>query len=204
MLCFNQGMFSPFKTVLKVVGGLVALMVIAGLTLAYFADSDTENRSSQVIQAIQREEQVVLLSLGIQGIEEENKKNASFFGISVPGTGKTTFLQYSFYAKLGIEGGEVRITESGEGKYQISIPEFIFIGHDKIDFRLVVEDNGVLSWTREKIDQTKMINAILSGKGKQAYIEKHDEILRDQAINFYTSIVKSVDNDANIEFDFAD
>ncbi|MEL4358908.1 MULTISPECIES: hypothetical protein [unclassified Luteococcus] len=56
-------------------------------------------RNVQVIDAVTKEEQVVLLSLGIQGIISEESK-AKILGVEVPGTGRAQFVQYSYAANL--------------------------------------------------------------------------------------------------------
>ena len=103
-----------------------------------------ESKNTQVINAVQREEQVVLLSLGIQGLAEKSSAG-EVFGVRVPWTDRTQFVQYSYKAKLGIEGKDVRVTETGEHAYTVEVPQFIFIGHTDEEFKTAVEDNGVLS-----------------------------------------------------------
>ena len=79
---------------------LVALVVVfgAGLlaprlfpSLAPFA-SESESTDSRIIESVSRKEQVVLLSLGIQGISEKNGKS-TFLGVDVPGSTRASFLQ---------------------------------------------------------------------------------------------------------------
>ncbi len=75
----------------------------------------------------------------------------------------------------------------------VTIPQFIFIGHDKPAFKLAAETNGVLSWVTPEIDTTEMINKILNAETQNQYIEANREILRDQAKSFYTGIIAGVD-----------
>ena len=58
---------------------------------------ESESHDSQVIQTIERTQEVSLVSLGIQGIKEEDR-SAEIFGQSIPGTGEKVFLQYNFDA----------------------------------------------------------------------------------------------------------
>lgn len=190
--------------------GLVALLVLALAAAAFFAYQaaptlpflkDVVDRDSRTVASLTREEQVVLLSLGIQGIAERNEKS-SVLGFDVPGSGRATFLQYEFNAKLGLEGKDVTIEPTGEESLLITIPEFVFIGHDNPNFRLAAEDNGVLSWITPETDTIDMINNILDSEAQQEYIDSNEDILRDQAEVFYTSIVESVDPDISLTFDF--
>ncbi|MCV5968550.1 hypothetical protein, partial [Lactococcus petauri] len=89
-------------------------------------------------------------------------------------------------AKLGIEGKDVTIEHTGEDALLISIPEFIFIGHDDESFRTVVEDNGVISGVTPEIDTVEMINTILDDDAQGQYVDANQEVLEDQARVFYT------------------
>lgn len=95
--------------VLALVVGLVAggAVVFAFIlpTLTKPVGTVTESRDTQVIQAIERQEEVVLVSLGIQGIAEESTQG-TILGQRIPGTGRTKFLQYNYRALLGIDGAK--------------------------------------------------------------------------------------------------
>src|SRR5689334_3254727 len=114
---------------------LVALVVLLGTGLmkpflgtpALGVNEST--RTTQLIEAVTGEDQVVVLSLGIQGIEEKSA-NSTFFGADVPGSERTAFMRYEFAAKLGFDGSDVEIERTAENAFTVSIPEFIFIGHE--------------------------------------------------------------------------
>ncbi|MCR2784155.1 MULTISPECIES: hypothetical protein [unclassified Microbacterium] len=193
------------------VAGLIALVALMGTgVLGPFMNSalaaDSESRSTQMRQAITTEEQVVLVSLGIQGIEEESA-NSSFFGMEIPGSDRASFLRYEFTAKLGLEGADVDIEQTAENDFLISIPEFIFIGHEFISddgspFKVVVQSNGALSWVTPEIDDTEMINRVLSDPVRLDYIHQNRALLQEQARTFYSGIVHGVDPSAELTFDF--
>ena len=182
--------------VVAVVGGVFALDRLGVL------GSNRESRNSEVISAVTREQQVVLLSLGIQGIDVE-KDNADLWGWDVPGTGRASFLQYTFDAKLGIEGEAVAIERTGERSYLVTIPEFVFIGHDNESFETVVEDNGVLSFATAEIDTAAAITDILDSDTKAEYLEKNADLMRDQAEVFYGGIIRGIDSSLEVEYEFA-
>ncbi|WP_216699214.1 hypothetical protein [Arthrobacter sp. H14] len=191
----------PILLVVCLIGvGAVAPMP-AGFSIFGFG-AQPETRNTQVINSITRQEQVVLLSLGIQGIQEENQSAKRFLGVEVPGSGRASFIQYAFNAKLGIDGKDVQIEQIGEDEYLVSIPDFIFIGHDDESFKLVTESNGALSWMTPKIDAVEMINDILNDDAKDQYVDSNEAILRDQATTFYKSIIMSVDSTIDVEFEF--
>ncbi|MBF4765016.1 hypothetical protein ISU07_17935 [Nocardioides islandensis] len=161
----------------------------------------TETHDSQVIQAIERTQEVALLSLGIQGIKNSERCREAF-GKCVPGTGETVFLQYNFAAKLGIDGAKVSVTKTGENSYRIAVPDFIFIGYDEPTFKVAVEDGSLLSWTTPDIDKVEMVNEILDGDARASYLESNRDLLQDQTKVFYNSLVTSVDPAAKTTFEF--
>ena len=163
---------------------------------------ESENRNSQVVNAITRLDQVVLLGLSIQGISEETSRG-KILGWGVPGTTRTAFLQYEFDAKLGIEGGDVQIEQRGEDAFVVTIPEFIFIGHDDVSFKLAAVDGGLLSWTTPEIDNVETINRILNDEARQQYIDSNQDMLKEQARNFYTGVIASIDPTLEVAFEFS-
>lgn len=161
----------------------------------------SDSHDSQVIQAIERTQEVSLVSLGIQGIKDEDRC-AEAFGKCIPGTGEKTFLQYNFKAKLGIDGAKVEVTKTGKSSYLISIPRFIFIGYDQPTFKVATEDGGVLSWATPDIDKVEMVNEILNDDERQAYIESNQDLLEEQTKTFYDSLIKSIDPTLVTNFEF--
>ena len=187
---------------------VVVALIVTGILLAPvltkyipLLGTHSESRNSEVIQSITREEQVVLLSLGIQGIEQKDQTATNWFN-DIPFTGRSTIIQYGFKAKLGIEGEDVAVKETGTGTYLVSIPEFIFIGHDDISFKPAIEKNGALSFVTEEIDALDMANTVLNSEAKKEYISQNESILKDQAESFYEEIITSIDPAVVVEFEF--
>ena len=96
------------------------------------------------------------------------------------------------------------MTEVGENKLLVTIPEFIFIGYDNVSFEVAAESNGVLSWTTPKINQVEMINTILNDDAKDEYVKANQDLLKEQTEFFYSSIITSVDPDIELEFEYTD
>lgn len=182
-------------------GVFLAPVVVQAASAASLLGVTSEARNTQVINSITRQEQVVLLSLGVQGISER-KDQSKLFGADIPGSERVSFVQYNFDAKLGIEGEEVTIEQTGEDEFLVTLPEIIFIGHDNESFRLVAENNGALSWVTPDIDSVEMINDILDDDAQDQYIDDNEQILRDQAMAFYSGIIKSIDPDIVVDFEF--
>lgn len=186
---------------------LTFLLAIGGFTIAKDLGwltplgINSESHDSQVIHAIERTQEVSLLSLHVQGIKDEDQ-SAEIFGKSIPGTGEQAFLQYNFNAKLGFDGAEVKVTETGKNAYLISVPEFIFIGYAEPTFKVAAEDRGVLSWATPDINQVEMVNEILNDDARQTYIASNEDLLEEQTRTFYDSLITSIDPAAVTTFDF--
>jgi hypothetical protein len=162
---------------------------------------DSESHDSQVIQAIERTEEVSLVSLGIQGLSDE-QRDADIFGKSIPGTEETVFLQYNFDAKLGIDGARVELKKTGEGDYLVSVPEFTFIGYDEPTFKVATEAGGVLRFITPDIDKVEMVNRILDEDARQTYVAKNEDLLKDQTKVFYNRLITSIDPSSETKFEF--
>lgn len=162
----------------------------------------TESTDSKVIQAISREEQVVLVSLGIQGLHRTDKE-AKLWKFDVPWSERTQLIQYDYKAKLGIEGRDVRVVSTGEHAYRVNVPEFIFIGHSDEHFETVIEDNGVLSILTDDIDAAAAVTEVLNDDEKNKQLTQNRELLEEQATNFYEGIITGIDPDAVIDVRFA-
>lgn len=199
----------PLMTaVVLLVGGFVAAFASGALNvlaLPTLFGGSTLRESTEVVRFVVPEQQVVLASAHIEGLEREST-DGNILGIPVPASARKTYIAYKFDAKLGIEGSEVKINpiEGEENTYRVSIPAFIFIGNSKPEFDSPIESNEVLGWLAEEANQTEMTNRILSERNAAKYVENSKEMLTTQAKFFYTSIIRSVSPDAEIKFIFAD
>ncbi len=192
----------PLVIVVVVAGALGAGAFGTSSTPAPPVDTTSTSRNTQVINAIEKIDEVALVSLGIQGIMEKTQ-TATIFGMEIPGSGRALYLQYAFTAKLGVDGGEVGIRQGDTpDEFVISIPRFIFIGHDDVKFKLAVENNGVLSFMTPEIDEFEVVNEILNDGSKKEYVNSNEDTLRAQAKSFYTSIIKGIDPKLDVDFDF--
>lgn len=190
----------------------LAVAVLVALALALGAMAATrgwltpfgigeDGSDQQVVTAVQRTQEVSLLSLGVQGIKEESR-DREVFGRSVPGTSQRVFLQYSFRAKLGLDGSKVKVEKTGDHAYRLTIPEYTFIGYDEPTFKVAAKDEGVLSWVTPEIDQAAMVDEILNSNARAEYLRQHEGELQDQTKVFYDSVVKGVDPDATTTYEF--
>lgn len=178
-------------------GGFVAANL--GL-LSPFGIGSARN-DSQVINAVERTQEVSLVSLGIQGIIDEEKCR-EVLGTCVPGTGEQMFIQYNFRAKVGLDGALVDVAKTGTGTYRITVPEFSFIGYDEPTFKVAVEDGGVLSWVTPDIDELDMVNDILDDEAQDDYVASYEDLLQEQTKAFYDSLIRGIDAEATTAYEF--
>jgi hypothetical protein len=192
--------------ILLLVGGATAAFASGGLNalaLKSLFSSSSSERDSQVIQAVTGVQEVALLSLHMEGINRY-ESNREIFGVAIPASEKTTLLQYEFDAKLGVDGSKVKVEPTGPKSFRVIMPKFTGIGFDNPDFKDPLESNNTLGWLAEPAVQTQMVNNILSDENKQEYISQNEEALKEQAKVFYSGIIKSVDPEINVDFEFAE
>lgn len=87
----------PYEGVIRVLVVLVVGVVAGGVVFMVFGSqlgslfgTATKSSSSQVIKAVDREEQIVLVSLGIQGLEREEATQQVLGKTSSEGAGSST------------------------------------------------------------------------------------------------------------------
>ena len=162
----------------------------------------TESNDSKVITAIERTQEVSLVSLGIQGLKDKSQ-STDIAGWQVPGTTKKVWLQYTFKAKLGIDGSRVEVDKTGEHIYKVVVPDFTFIGFDDVDFKVALEDND-FSFATPDIDQAAMVSEVLSDAEQENYLTTNRDLLQDQTMVFYDSLIMSIDPSAKTTYEFAE
>jgi hypothetical protein len=186
---------------------LVIVAAITGFTYAknmgWFSPFGivSSSHDTQVVNAVERTEEVSLMQLGIQGIRQESQ-SARILGRSVPGTGKDLFVQYDYKAKLGIDGSQVRITPSGDHAYVISVPEFKLIGLTEPQLKKAVEDGGILSWVSDDFDELEIATKILTNADRDELVESNRDLLEAQTKVFYDRIITSIDPDVTTTYEF--
>lgn len=176
--------------------GVVALWLASPFSVS------TQSRSTQVVEALERKGDVVVLAMSVVAVDDD-KITMQVYGRDVPGTTRATFLRYEFDAKLGFDASSVKIEAKGDNTFQIQMPKFTFIGYDNFDSEIATEQNGLLSWLTPAVDDREMAEKFLNDKKKQEYVSKNIDTLKDEAQRFYTDIVTAIDPSANLSFEFA-
>lgn len=210
-----------FGQLLVFIASLILIVTIAGLAwFLVFRDSfvgfvsalvpsitfSTVVNQTQVVEAVERIEEVALLSLNVRDLVDES--DSVSLGLPwgewvVPGTERSLLVEYSYASKLGVDGSRVQLEASDEHDYLIRVPEFIFIGQSNVDIKVLVDSNGIISFATPAIDKLAMAETVLGDDNKRKIIQQHDSDLRLQAQEFYTGLVLSIDPEANLEFQFA-
>ena len=196
------------RTVLRLLSLPIAFLVAIGVFtvaknqgLLSPLGIESNSRDSQVVQAVNRTQEVSLVQLVIEGITDE-QRSQTILGQDIWGSTETVYLRYKFDAKLGIDGEEVSVETTGDNAYLVSVPPFRFIGYDEPTFEVAVQDNGLLSWITPDIDTADMITDILNGPAQEEYLDSYDDLLQAQAEVFYERLIISIDPDADTKFEF--
>lgn len=180
-----------------------SLTAIVSLWMASPFHVVTQSSSTQVVKALEKKSEVVILHLAVADVDSM-KKVKTFYQFDIPGSDRATLLKYEFDAKLGFSGDDVKITDTGDGTFLVSIPEFTFIGYDNWHTELVSQKDGLLSWLTPEIDDRKMAEGFIDDSKKQEYIQANLRDLREESVRFYTDIARAIDPDITLKFVFAD
>lgn len=183
---------------LGMVLGIVLLLQPFRLPSIPFLSQDMRRENNATVTALTRESQVALASAGVQGlVSEENKTRV--LGMPVLFTERVKFVQYSYKAKLGVDGKKVVVSKVGDKKYKVVVPDFMFIGHDDVHFRVAVEKDGVLGWVTPEIDTAPLVESILNDETKNQLLRDNREMLAEQTLAFYRNILAAVEPGASVE-----
>ncbi|OHF36117.1 hypothetical protein [Corynebacterium sp. HMSC074A01] len=197
------------KKILSVAGALILVVALLGGGflvgksdfLSAPVETVTETDNSEIIHAVQRREEIVLLSTSTQGLYT-TQNTARLFKWGVPGSQKTNILQYKFTTKLGLDGKEVKVEEVAPGHFKLIIPPFKFIGFSDPEFKTVHQHGEVLSFVTADIDTAEGINAVLNEEKRAEHIQLNLDLLKEQTQTFYDGIIHAVDPEAELEFEF--
>jgi len=194
------------KKIPWVVAGVLAIAVVAlGVFIAFtnstapLSSTKSETNETKVITFLEKNQEIALVTLGISEIMDE-KHTQSVLGFDVPWSEKQTFIKASFSAKLGINGRNVVIREIEENKFEITVPKFVFIGYDDPLFEHVVDNNGVLSFVTDNVDQAEMITKLLNPENQEVYVDKYTDLLKESTESFYKNLIPSFAKDVELTF----
>lgn len=186
---------------------LVIMLVAAGVTM-FSADREEESdffdesRDSQIIESLELSREVVLLKASTQGIHEVENYSAIFGDRKIPGTGKSELIEYSYQNKLGFDGHEVSIKSKRNNRFEITIPEFKFIGYDNVVMDTVHSRNGFLSFSTEDINTGEVITEIMEGNRVEELIDANREMLEREAEDLYWDLALEIDDEVDLRFKF--
>lgn len=197
------------KKILSIVGVLILVLALLGggfllgksTFLSTPAETVTETETSEVIHAVQRRQEIVLLSTSTQGLHT-TQNSAKLFKWGVPGSQKLNILQYKFTAKLGIDGKEVKIEEIAPTHFRLTIPPFKFIGFSEPEFKTVHQHGQALSFATADIDVAEGINEVLNEERRKEHIQLNLDLLKGQTETFYGDLIHAINPEAKLEFEF--
>ncbi len=194
----------PWALFVVAVVALVLGSVVSTRVASMFQwGTDSESTNTQVVRSIELKQDVILLSLSVDAIATEDK--GSHIGTwKIPGTGENVIMRYGSDAKLGLDGSQVSIEQTGESAYTVTVPAFQFLAYDNFTFETLVEDGGVLSGITPDIDKEKMANKLINDEVKAQHVSTNVELLKMQCETFYNNIVHAIDPNIVLTFVYTD
>lgn len=188
---------------------LLLILAIAGagifgvtaLWLASLFSVTTQSHDHQVVKALERKGDVVVVAASVVGMDDD-KNTLNFYGLKIPGSEKALFLRYEFDAKLGFDGLDVKIEPTGDDSFLVTIPKFTFIGYDNWNSEIAAQENGILSLFTPSIDDREMADKFLNEERKQEYVSTNTQLLEEHAQDFYKTVVGAIDPEITLEFAF--
>lgn len=186
----------------------VVCLVLGGVITAKVApmlqgDDGAEMTNTQVVRSIEFTEDITLLSLSVEAVATQD--TGSHIGSwRVPGTGESVFMRYGFDAKLGIDGSQVVIEQTGDLAYTVTVPAFEFLAYDDFAFETLTEKNGVLSVITPDIDKEQMVNELINDEVKAQHVANNTDLLKRQCEAFYNNIVHAIDPNIVLTFVYTD
>jgi hypothetical protein len=193
---------TPLWTIILFAVLIAVFAAFAGVAIGRFLAPQQTAVSSEVVKFVLPQQTVTLASLRIEGLERENK-DGQVLGVPVDAADRTKYLIYKFDANVGLDGAQVEVDRTSDHSYSVKLPPFDFLSHSNIRFEDPIDDDGLLAFLTEEISQSEMTNRILSDAKKDKYVSNSIDTLKAQAEAFYSGIVKSVDPDATLTFEFA-
>lgn len=194
---------ATFGVVVLVLGSVVVGVAAGLLTPPWLASalgSQSVVRNEQVVMFITKEEQTVLLTLGVEGISESEGLPPAVLK-DVPLLQKARLMQYSLKAKLGVDAETIDAT--GDHQFVVTVPPFIWIGEADRKIERVINDDGGLSAFTEQKTESEQLNGLVDDDLKTKYLKSNAEALRNQAEFHFTKLAHSIDPDAELTFEFA-
>jgi len=84
----------------------------------------------------------------------------------------------------------------------VTIPSFKILGYNDPEFKTVVEDDGALSFVTAEVDTAEAVTEVFGDKEREKQIDDNRQLLEDQAKSYYTNIVRAIDKNAELEFEY--
>lgn len=199
---FFTGLIALIVTIaIVVVGGAFALKKM-GFNLS---ETTSVTSDSRIVESIEMKQDIVLMHVNTHGLFDETLNNVKKLGITVPDSDRRLILSYRYTANLGIDGKDVDIKKTGEKSYTITIPPFKVLGTSDLKWEKEISLDGSLSFVNEEINRSKIQTCLLSDETlSRKHLPESDELMRDQAEAFYSTIVHGIDPEIELTFEFTE
>ncbi len=201
-----------FKKILgfKLYLWIILLLALIALVGAFFlrSSSGTSISSSQsVVKYIEEVNEQVFLNVGIEHVETKtNNTTIPWTKIGIPFSEKKALIILNYQAKLGIKA-PAKIEELSEHTYKITLPKYEVIGieldPDK-PYELYDSQGELLSYSTKDVDTGEIVAKTLSNSVQEKYLSQYTKQLNESAKNYYQTLLKPLDPDIQLEFEFTE
>lgn len=188
---------------------IVLLVIFSGVSFLSYSlgsqEADQNVKSYSMVKYIEKVQEVVFLNVGIQKVE--TVENATvLWGFTIPQSEKEAIFILNYKAKFGITE-PVSVTEIGEKHYRVMVPSFKIIGVEldqENPYTLYDRRGNFLSGLTEEVDTGERLTSKLSNDAQLEYLKEYQDLIKESAVNYYTTLFKAIDSEIELEIQFID
>lgn len=191
------------KSFLKIGKGVILFLAVLGALGFWFGQNTKENKPkvSAVVTHLEKVHETVLMNAGINKvITQVNNTTIPWTEVGIPFTEKRALLVLNYTAKIGIKEA-VKVKEVSENTYEITVPEYQVIGvslNEKEPYYLYDSAGELLSLATANVDTGELVSKALTNEEQQKYLESNRDVLNDSAKTYYETLVKTLNQDAQV------
>ncbi|HFU3810736.1 TPA: DUF4230 domain-containing protein [Streptococcus suis] len=184
---------------------LVALFGMWAVGYSRGAGNQSSERTvSSTIQSIEKVNELVFLTTGIETVITE-KNRTEIFGKEVPFTEKSALIILRYKVKFGITD-PISIEQKGDNRYQVRIPKFRVVGFalSENPYTLYDKSGEILSLLTEEVDTGSVLTEQFKSKEQEKVLQTYNEDIQSSAMSYYINLFRAISPDIKLEFVFAD
>ncbi|CYU57682.1 hypothetical protein HO944_02760 [Streptococcus suis] len=99
------------------------------------------------------------------------------------------------------------MTEISEKYYRVTVPTFTIIGVEldqENPYTLYDKRGNFLSGLTEEVDTGERVTSNLSTETQLEYLKEYQDLIKESAVTYYTTLFKAIDSGIELEIQFTD